>query len=402
LFSGVYGEGVFVFGLISKSRFANGSSAACVALLAFTLLLAPRSAQADEKPRPPRTAFDDVFDRLSDVSPAGHFEHELKVHDVNLNEPEAREPKEKAELPQEQPTEVAPPKNFPEPLYPGPQVKADSTAPGSFQSIVTALDEGNEAAAKDATSRFVDYLSELLFKVNAITRLIGQEKVRRKEMSEEELEGALDVFAHGMAAARETQGFPARISYDTAMKHIETDPKGEANVYYFFTLNCSNCRKMAPDVERLWRATLPDQKVRMAVLTLGNQPRSWIDSYMRYTGMRMPILNGEKIAKKLGVRFAPTVVVVAPNTGNAYRMVGQQNFEELYGFVRRVQGLPQELSTITDPKIRKLIDQPIGEVEERQAQEGNDLAPRGPAGNGGPKLTPVRAKVAPVQTIERF
>ncbi len=240
-----------------------------------------------------------------------------------------------------------------------PRVRINPEAPGPFIAMATAYQDGDRETAAKYADQFVRYQMNLMFEVRDMTQLIGEALVRQKVIDEEDWVGVGQYLDFEFASAREENSSILKPTHEEAMKRIKPDPKNEAEIYYFFTLNCSYCRKMAADVERLWRVTKGDKKLKMVALTMGPQPKEWIESYRKYTGMTLPILEGEKVAKSFGVRFVPGVVVVSPNTNTAYFKTGEQDFARLYDFVRHVQGLP---STLT-PEVDKLAKTPIGEAE---------------------------------------
>jgi len=143
---------------------------------------------------------------------------------------------------------------------------------------------------------------------------------------------------------------------------------------------------MAPDVERLWQIAQRDPKVKMTALTMGATPEDWLDSYKDYTGLTLPMMNGELVAKQLNVAFVPALVVVNKNTNNAYIKSGEQSFTHMYDFMTKAQGKP---ATIT-PFIKRLVQTPIGKLEQK-TRGGQTLLISGPA-------KPVRRKAR----VERF
>ena len=122
---------------------------------------------------------------------------------------------------------------------------------------------------------------------------------------------------------------------------------------------------MAPDIERLWRISEEDPNISMAALTIGKAPKEWVKQYREFTGLNAPIYDGEAIAKEFNIKFVPTLVVIAPSESKAYKKSGQQSFARMYQFVRKVQGIPAQLS----PEIKTLVTTPIGEREKLHAQK---------------------------------
>lgn len=239
------------------------------------------------------------------------------------------------------------------------KVRINPEAPGPFIAMADAYQKGDITNAKLYARQFVRYLSDLMFQVRAITQLIGEAMVAEGTIDEEDWVGVEQYLDYEMALARQETASPIKITHEEAMKRIAADPKGEAEIYYFFTLNCSWCRKMAPDVERLWRVAKSDPRLKMVALTLGPTEKEWIGTYRDYTGLTVPIFNGQELAKTFRVRFVPAVVIAAPNTKALYLKTGQQSFERLYDFVRTVQGHSGKIT----PAIQKLMETPIGRLE---------------------------------------
>lgn len=243
-----------------------------------------------------------------------------------------------------------------------PKIAINKDASGPAIGMVAAWQDGDKETASKYASQWVRYQQNFFFLVRDITQLVGEALVKQGEIDEDQWVGVNQYIDYEFAKTRNEMGALFKPKHEHAMKRIKPDSKGEAEIYFFFTLNCSWCRKMAPDIERLWKSVQSDNKVKMVALTMGPTPKSWIAEYRKYTGLTIPILEGEKVAKKLGVKFVPAVVIVAPTENRAYLKTGEQNFSRLYEFTRRVQGLPSNLG----PELEQIINAPIGESEQLQ------------------------------------
>ncbi len=241
-----------------------------------------------------------------------------------------------------------------------PKIAINKDASGPAIGMVAAWQDGDRETATKYASQWVRYQQNFFFLVRDITQLVGEALIKQGEIDQDQWVGVNQYIDYEFAKTRNETGALFKPKHEQAMKRIKADSKGEAEIYFFFTLNCSWCRKMAPDVERLWRAVQSDNKVKMVALTMGATPKSWITEYRKYTGLTIPILEGENVAKKMGVKFVPAVVIVAPTDNKAYLKTGEQDFNRLYEFTRRVQGLPNTLS----PEIEQIINTPIGEKEQ--------------------------------------
>lgn len=237
------------------------------------------------------------------------------------------------------------------------KVRVNSEAPGPFIGMADAYLNNDISTAKLYARQFVRYLSDVMFTAKDLTRLIGEAMIEEGQMDEESWVGVEQYLDYQFSLSRKEIDSPIKPNHEDVLKRMKADPQGEVEIYYFFTLNCSWCRKMAPDVERLWRLTNTDRKMKMVALTLGPQPKEWIDSYRQYFGMTVPIYDGAEVAKRFRVGFVPAIVVVTPNNQLAYLRTGQQDFVRLYEFVRTAQGQSTELTRTAE----RLLGTPIGE-----------------------------------------
>lgn len=286
-----------------------------------------------------------------------------------------------------------------------PPVRINPDAPGPFIGMALAHRQGDEVVAREYAKSWVKYQMNFLFEIRELTELIGDALIEQKVVEEDDWTGVGHFIDYEMAQTRKASGDPFKPTHDKAMERIESDPKNQAEIYFFFTLNCSWCRRMAPDVERLYRTIQRDSKVKMVALNMGKVPRDWMAEYRQFTGMTVPVFEGAAQAKAFRVGYVPALVVVAPNTKQAYLKTGEQSFARMYEFVRKVQGLPAEVT----PEIEALISTPIGEQEMMQARSGKFrgtlLANR--VSGGDPRrrgVTPVslRPKATSERLIERF
>ncbi len=357
----------------------------------FILFIGLSQSNAEEKIKAPRTALD-ATSPFSKISVREMFERET-TSIVDLSDPEEkREPEKPAEKKDTFALEgsksdgknggevdltpadraalddikrsrnktdiISPDENLP--------VRPSDDSPGSIKGMSDALDNGDLETAHRYGEQFVRYLKDLTFKVQQMSQIILEALASQGVVDEEDVDGADQLLNRQFADTRAREGMIIRPTHDDALTRIKPDPSGQANVFFFFSLNCSYCRYMAPDVERLWRVVKNDPKhVRMAALTIGPTPKAWSDSYKQYTGLTMPIAEGSEIAKKFNVRFVPSVVIVSPTNKVAYLKTGQQDFQRLYEFLRTVQGRSTEIT----PELIKLVDRPIGEVELLRAKD---------------------------------
>lgn len=254
-------------------------------------------------------------------------------------------------------------RNIPPPEE-NPSILVNPDSPAPVLGMIDSYRRGDEQKAGEYADQFVRYVQNYFFEVRKITQLFGQALVRQHVISEDDWVGVGQYIDYEMAKTRKERNIVIKPTQEVAMKRIKADEKHEAEIYYFFTMNCSWCRYMAPDVERLWRVAQRDPKVKMTALTLEDVPEDWITEYRRYTGLSVPIFDGKEAAKKLDIGFVPALVIVSPTGKHAYKKTGQQTFERMYEFLRTVQGLPVELSG----ELLRLVEAPIGEAEIAQAK----------------------------------
>ncbi len=284
-----------------------------------------------------------------------------------------------------------------------PPVRINPDAPGPFIGMALAHRQGDDAVAREYAKSWVKYQMNFLFEVRELTELIGDALIEQKVVDEDDWTGVGHYIDYEMAQTRKVSGDPFKPTHDKAMERIVSDPKNQAEVYFFFTLNCSWCRRMAPDVERLYRAIQRDSKVKMVALNMGKIPRDWLTEYRQFTGLTIPVFEGAAQAKAFRVGYVPALVVVSPNTKQAYLKTGEQSFARMYEFVRRVQGLPAEIT----PEIEQLVSTPVGENETTLAKfgkfQGTLLANRGAGANPrGVAPVSLRPQTTSERMIERF
>jgi thiol-disulfide isomerase/thioredoxin len=225
--------------------------------------------------------------------------------------------------------------------------------------MISAYRDGDKALAQSYADQFVRYQQNFFFEVREIIDLIGEALVRQQVINDDDWVGVGQYVDYELAKTRYELGSILKPTHDMAMKRIKPDPKQQAEIFYFFTLNCSWCRYGAPDIERLYRLAKKDPRVKFTALTVGSTNVDWLEEYKKYHEWSMPVYDGSELAKKWNIGFVPVVVIVSPNGDKAYMKSGQQSFERLYEFMRTVQGLPV---TVT-PQFKQIASTPIGAAE---------------------------------------
>ncbi len=276
-------------------------------------------------------------------------------------------------------------------------IRVSPDAPAPAKGMIGAIRLGDKELASQYADDLIVMQKNYFFEVREITQLIGEALVRQKVIEDEDWIGAEQQMEIEMAKTRHQMGELLKPDHDTAMERVKPDPKNQAEIFYFFSMNCSWCRMMAPNVERLWRVAKNDPNVKMATFVIGKTDPAHLKLYREYTGLTAPILDGEEMGKKFNIRYVPTIVIVSPNGNRAYRKTGQQNFARMYQFLRTVQGVP---ATVT-AQVERLVDTPIGEVELKQAANVQVAKKRGT--QRGKRARLVRtAEPRQRQELERF
>ena len=244
-----------------------------------------------------------------------------------------------------------------------PSVRVNPDAPSSIRAMISAKRNGDQSTAEAYAQQFVRYQQDLFFEVRDMVSLIGNALIKEKVIDDDDWVGAGQMIDYELAKTRLEIGATLKPTHEAAMKRITGDSNQEVEIFYFFSLDCSWCRYMASDIERLWRIAKKDKRIKMAALTMGESTNEWLDEYKSYSEWSMPVLPGDELAKQWKIGFVPAVVIVTPSNGKAYMKTGQQSFERLYEFLRTAQGLP---ATVTS-EFKALATTPIGKAERMKA-----------------------------------
>jgi|GEM_PF-4960082 len=237
--------------------------------------------------------------------------------------------------------------------------KLRAETPDSFARMLKKYKNGDIVGAGVAADDYVDYLSNLVYDVREITRIILASMVRKGIRKEEEVFGVADLLDLQMAAYMSETNSPFQPNHESALKRIKPDANHMAEVYFIFTVENQWCAKMITDVERVWRVALGDPRVKMTGLVLDYPADAWLNAYKNYHGLTFPILDGSQAAKTWRIGLIPTLVVVSPTNKLSYQISGLNNFTHMYEILRTVQGLPTEMT----PEVVALLNAPIGEEE---------------------------------------
>jgi hypothetical protein len=242
-----------------------------------------------------------------------------------------------------------------------PAVRVNPEAPGPFVAMKKAYDEGDLQTANAFADQYVRYMQRVMFEVRELSQMIGEALVRNKVLEEDDWVGVSQYMGREMArnAAVSGEKVNFKATAELALERIQADKSGKAEIYIFCSVTSSYCRQMGPTIERIYRLTKNDPSIKFAVFTIGKGQQEYLKDFKTYTGMTMPIQNGDELAKQFRVSFVPAVVVRAPTTNRAYLRTGLVQFPRFVEFVRTVQGRPVDM---TDGEMN-LVATPIGAVE---------------------------------------
>lgn len=244
-----------------------------------------------------------------------------------------------------------------------PSVRVNPDAPSSIRAMISAKRQGDSKLALSYAGQFVRYQQSFFFEVREMVDLIGKALIKENVIEDDEWIGVGQMIDYELAKTRYEEGSVLKPTHESAMKLIQADPKQEIEVYYFFSLACSWCRYMAPDVERLWRLAKQDPRIKMTALTINGSPKDWLTEYKNYADWTVPVVDGEELARHWSIGFVPALVIVTPNGKKAFMKTGQQTYERMYEFMRTAQGLP---ATVT-AEFKSVAVTPIGQVERMKA-----------------------------------
>jgi len=334
----------------------------------FGILLCASLAHAESGLGAPRTAFDVLGLPVNRLSPRSLFDFQGKVVDVSDHRSVQKDHvAEAAEADRNAPQFVSSnPKSHIVSPNQDPRVRINPEAPGPFKAMAVANQDGDRELAALYADQFIRYQINMMFEAREIMQLIGESLIRQGQVDDEEYMGFSQFMNIQSAGARANNKSALKPTHQDAMRRIKADPKSRADIFFFFSLSDQWSRSMAPDVERLWQVAKGDSNLKMVSLTIGAEPKAFVNSYREYTGLTAPIFDGTKVAKAFQVRYVPTLVVVSPTTGTAYVKTGHQSFERMYEFVRTVQGLPANVT----PAVQQLMERPVGQLEVAKVKGG--------------------------------
>lgn len=117
-----------------------------------------------------------------------------------------------------------------------------------------------------------------------------------------------------------------------------TDPKNKVKVYYFFRLADSNAEQMTQHLQALHNSYIDSPDVLVFGLSLDTTTNAQLQIFGRKRKLTFPLKIGGELAKKVGVKQTPAVMIEAPSTGKAIVEEGERSFFYLDEMVKLVRG----------------------------------------------------------------
>lgn len=268
-----------------------------------------------------------------------------------------------------------------------PEIKAQDSSPKPYKAMIAALRVGDDKLAYQYAKQYARYVkgvqsnakriagltglamtsegmlpedSWALKNTNELDRNLFNEDRLAKASSEAQVEGSVSERAEkllalvteddstsrinperGSVAEAELKGFAkdeeAQAQY-AKKSAIVRDPKGRADIYFFFRPTDSAAAEMAYEMEKVFQQIKSDQKVRFAALTIDDSSDSEKSAFRKVTGVSFPIIDGGAVAKDMQVKSSPTVVIAAGTTGEAVFEKGKRGASFILQKVRMVKG----------------------------------------------------------------
>lgn len=268
-----------------------------------------------------------------------------------------------------------------------PEVKAQDSSPKPYKAMIAALRVGDDKLAYQYAKQYARYVKGVQSNAKRIAGLTGlamtsegmlpedswalkdtneldkqfyHEDKLAKASQDAQTDGAVSERAQklialvseddstsrinperGSVAEAELKGFAkddATQAQYAKKAQVFRDPKGRADVYFFFRPTDSSAAEMAVEMEKVFQAVKHDQKIRFAALTIDDSSDSEKLAFQKGTGISFPIIDGGFIAKDMKVKNSPTVVIAAGSTGEAIFERGKRGASFILQKVRMVKG----------------------------------------------------------------
>ena len=248
-----------------------------------------------------------------------------------------------------------------------PSVRVNKDAPSSFVAMKKAYDEGDLETAHAFADQYVRYMQRVMFEVRELSQMIGEALVRNGVVDEEDWVGVSQYMGRQLAFTNANEKVSFKATAEVSLERVKADSKGRAEIYVFCSVTSTHCREMGPTIERIYRLTKNDPRVKFGVFTIGAGQQEYLRDFKEYTGMTMPIQDGAELAKQFRVSFVPAVVARAPTENRAYLRTGVVTFPRLVEFLRTVQGQHPAMSDVE----MQLVSTPIGMRERGLSNSGD-------------------------------
>ena len=125
---------------------------------------------------------------------------------------------------------------------------------------------------------------------------------------------------------------------DLYKNSLTKDTNGAARVYFFFRHDDLNAFAMLPVLERVYQAHKDDKGFIMLAFSLSSMTSAELSAMKNKTHVSFPLRSGSAIAKQMEISQSPTILVVAPSSGNFAKEQGVRGFGFVDELVRLVDG----------------------------------------------------------------
>jgi hypothetical protein len=269
-------------------------------------------------------------------------------------------------------------------------VLGDEKAPKPFKAMLGALQLGDKELAYKYARQYVRYMKTVKDRVNLTNTITDYASQReglkpKKDTSEvNDYTGFKDIYERDLAAVKEEgsktvtldgeaqklirevdtpseqlhkqalqgaapqQKQPAKAKSEAEERamvrarlggNIPVDRDGRATVYLFFHVHDTESYSMVYDLSKLYREVKESQKVEVKAMLLSKPSVSALQSFIKITKMNFPVADGVEFGRQLGVSRSPSLVVVAPSSGQAAVEEGRRSYFYMDELIKIVQGL---------------------------------------------------------------
>lgn len=230
-------------------------------------------------------------------------------------------------------------------------------APTPFRAMMAAMDAGQEDLAYRYARQYVRHIRNLQNRtrsVNEFTSLALEREgvvppsanktnpyryLLEKDLGDEESIEEMS-SSDGKDQDPRIAALIKRAAKDDAKTKgkFPVDPNGEVDVLFFFTLGDNASMTAARAVQSLTNAVSSSGRSTVRAYTLKPVSEEAISVFKSTSQISYPIQNGQALAMRIGVRSSPTVVFVARNTGEMFRLEDGFDFSNMSATIQKMGG----------------------------------------------------------------